>query len=45
MEKHHILKKTEPVIYIGRSPSSAPATGFGKVHNLELSNFMKEAFA
>jgi len=45
-----LLKRDNPltskngITYIGRQPSSAPATGLGKTHLHEFEQFMKEAF-
>lgn len=38
------LPKRAHVEYIGRDPSSAPATGHSDVHEKELESFLKQAF-
>ena len=44
LRKHKILKSEDKIEYIGRNPSSAPATGLYKVHVDELNEFMNQAF-
>jgi 2-oxoglutarate dehydrogenase complex dehydrogenase (E1) component-like enzyme len=37
------LKRDPEVKYVGRSTSAATATGYGKVHEMELKNLLQEA--
>ncbi len=37
------IKKNE-IEYVGRAPSSSPATGYGDMHETELEAFLSEAF-
>jgi 2-oxoglutarate dehydrogenase complex dehydrogenase (E1) component-like enzyme len=37
------LKRSPDVMYAGRPPMAATATGYGKVHELELKNLIQDA--
>lgn len=40
----HALGKEKKMKYIGRGTTAAPATGFKKIHQLQLDKFIDEAF-
>jgi 2-oxoglutarate dehydrogenase complex dehydrogenase (E1) component-like enzyme len=43
--KHSGMSKRANISYIGRAPSSAPATGHHDVHEIELESFLTLAFS
>ncbi len=44
MRNQKCIKSTKDIVYIGRNPSSAPATGQATTHKEEFEAFIKDAF-